>query len=632
MRLVWSYMRRHLGMFAACLVLLVVDTTADLVLPTLMSLAVDEGVVRRDVGRVLFFGAVMLAVAALGCVCVLARNRLSVEVGQAVGSEMRADAYRALLGSSAAWADRMGVGPLVTRLTNDVAAVVDLVMSLMRIAVRMPYICVVSVVFIVYQTPWMTPALAVCVAAAGVFIYAGARAGAPRFARMQASIDRLNSASREFLSSVRVVKSFGAEGQETARLKAASGAYTDAAVSSMRVEAVTQPLVSLCVNLGVVALLWLAQAQDASQVGRLMASVNYLAQLAMSMGLVGGVVNRTVRAQACAARIGEVLRAERAEEPEAEAGAGASVPTASQAGASLPAAPQAGAPTRSAGASPAASAAPAARGGIELRDVCFSYEGSPRAALSHVSAEVGPGRTLGVVGPTGSGKTTLVRLLLRLYAPASGSIAVCGRDLAAIPEDELRSLVCVVPQAPSLFSGTVADNLRWGDDHADEAALRAALEAACADGFVSRMPGGLEAMLGQGGVNLSGGQRQRLCIARALLRRPQVLLLDDCTSALDGATERRVLDNLRRLCAGTTVVLVSQRVSTVRGCDAVLCLEAGRPAGYGPHARLVRESPLYRLICTSQGVAVPGPEPAGGASGPAPEPPAPAAPAGGAPC
>ena len=239
-------------------------------------------------------------------------------------------------------------------------------------------------------------------------------------------------------------------------------------------------------------------------------------------------------------------------------------------------------------------------GAVAFREVSFTYEGASRPALDDVGFELRPGQTLGVIGPTGCGKTTLANLVARLYDATEGTVLLDGRDIRSIPVDELREGVALVPQASTLFAGTVAENLRWGDEDATVEQLRRACRIARADGFVEGLPQGYESMLGQGGVNLSGGQRQRLCIARALLRRPRVLVLDDCTSALDGSTERAVLEGLRTNLRGTTVVLVSQRIAAVRRADLILCLENGRVSGLGTHDELARFCGAYRAILASQ--------------------------------
>ncbi len=568
MRLVAGYVARHIGLYLAAIAALVVEAACDLLQPTLMSYVVDVGVQNGDVRAVLGYGAGMLAIALVGLAAAVVRNNLSARASQAVGREMRSEMYRRVQDLSFENIDRLQPASIVTRLTNDVSVVVEFVNSTMRIAVKAPITCIGAIALIAWQTPRFIPVLLAVVAVAAGVVFLNIRLGRPRFARMQGSIDGLNAASREFFSSVRVVKAFGAEPQACARFGAAAHDAAETGTDAMRLPAVLTPLVNLAVNLGVVVLLLMAQTADAGEVGRLMASVNYMTQLMTSLGLVGSVVNRAARAASSAERIGEVF---------------AEVPAQAEP-AALPGATDGG----------------PRGGGVAFEGVSFSYAGAARPALEDVSFEVGEGRTLGVIGPTGSGKSTLANLVPRFYDATRGRVAVGGRDVTGVPRAALCRTVAVVPQRSTLFGGTVAENLRWGDEAATDDELWDALRTACADRFVAGLPHGLDTVLGQGGVNLSGGQRQRLCLARALLRRPRVLVLDDCTSALDATTEAAVLAGLRARCAGTTVVLVSQRIATVRRADAVLCLEGGRVEGFGTHAELLGTCPTYRAIYASQ--------------------------------
>ncbi len=580
MRLAARYVARHMGLYLATVFFLVAEALFDLLQPTLMSYAVDEGVQAGDLSAVLCYGFGMLGAAVASFLAALARNALSARGSQIVGAELRSDVYRRVMELSPGNVDRIGAPSIVTRLTNDVSVVVEFVTSLMRAAVKAPVLCVGAIVLISIQTPEFVPLLLAVVAAVAAVVALNVRLGAPRFTRMQRAMDGLNDASREFLSSVRVVKAFGAEAQAYATFGSAAGEVARAGTRAQRLPAVLTPFTSLSVNLGVVALLWLSQSQDASQIGRLMASVNYMTQLILSLGLVGLVVNRAVRASASGGRLSEIL----AEEPELKE-------------------PELKEPEAAKG--PEAAGEPGGDGSLAFEGVSFSYAGAAGPALRDVSFRVPAGSTLGVIGPTGSGKTTLVNLAVRMYDAEEGRVLVGGRPVGTIPHGELCQLVSLVPQVSTLFTGSVEENLRWGDPSASEEVLWDALRVAGAAGFVSDLPGGLGARVDQGGTNLSGGQRQRLCIARAVLRRPRVLLLDDCTSSLDASTEAEVLASLGSCLRGTTVVLVSQRVSTVRRADEILVLEGGRAVGLGTHAGLLASCPVYRAVYESQTGDVP---------------------------
>mgnify|MGYP000988654854 CR=1 FL=1 len=564
MKLIVSYVRRHIRMFLAAIGFLSLEIFGDLMQPSYMARIVDGGVKGRDVGAILRCGAVMLAIAALGAVGAVMRNVYSSRTSQTVGREMRSDLYRKVQTLSFENIDRLQPPAIITRITNDVTQIQNFVNGSMRVMMKAPITCVGAIVLIVLQTPQQIPVLIGILCVSAVLIFCNTKLGYPRYGRMQRKLDRLNGVSREFLSSVRVVKAFGAERQEQEKFNRAAGDFAQAGVASDRVSAVFSPLINLTVNFGIVLLLWLSQAQTSRQIGRLMASVNYMTQVLFALGMVSNILNMAVRALASSGRVQEIFD-EKPAQP-------------------LSADPQVFRP----------------QGAVTFKDVSFAYAGTRRDAVSHVGFSVHPGETLGIIGPTGSGKSTLVSLVPRFYDAAGGRVLLDGHDVTRIAPETLHRAVAIVPQKALLFSGTIAENLRWGDDGASDREIRRAAEDACADGFVRGFPMGYGTDLGEGGVNLSGGQKQRLCLARALLRRPRVLILDDCTSALDAETEAQVLDNLRREAAGVTVLLISQRISTVMRADRILCLEDGCLRGCGTHRQLLETCPVYRDIDRSQ--------------------------------
>ena len=364
-----------------------------------------------------------------------------------------------------------------------------------------------------------------------------------------------------------MVKAFRAEEQEREKFEEASMQLAQAGISSMRVMAVFGPLINLTVNAGIVALLWLSGRELTGEIGRLMACVNYMTQVLFALGMVSNILNSAVRAVASSARVQEILDEVPAQK-EAE-------------------------PERGAEEIPAS-------GGIQFRQVSFSYADSARPALQEADFSVRQGEVVGIIGPTGSGKSTLVNLAPRFYDATSGQVLVGGRDVTQIPTARLRERIAVVPQKALLFTGTIQDNLRWGSKDASLEEIRRAARIACADEFVSKLPEGYDTLLGQGGVNLSGGQKQRLSIARALLKKPRILILDDCTSALDATTEARVLAGILGDVRKTTVLLVSQRISTVMRTDHILCMEDGKICGFGSHEELLKTCEPYRAIYRSQ--------------------------------
>lgn len=564
MRLIFSYIRRHWGLYLVGYCFLAIEAAADLLQPTFMSYIVDNGVQNQDIGQILWYGAMMLGIALVGALAAVVRNNASSRASQAIGAEMRSDVYRKVQGLSFENIDRLQPASIITRLTNDVTIAVEFANSLIRLAGKVPLTAIGAFVLLLMQAPRALPIVMVLLVVVVALIFVVMRLSRPRFRRMQQRMDELNGVSREFLSSVRVVKAFGAERREDARFTIASERLTDACISASLISATFVPFINLAANFGIVVLLWVSQTQDAGEIGRLMAAVNYMTQLVMSLGMINMILNEAVRAATSAARINEVL----VEEP-AQA---------------VPTQPETFEPA----------------GAVRFERVSFTYAGTQLPALSDVSFEARAGQVIGIIGPTGSGKSTLVNLVPRFYDATSGRVLLDGHDVTRMSEQALRRAVAVVPQAALLFSGSIEDNLRWGDEAASPEEMREACCLACADEFIDRLPDGLATQLGQGGVNLSGGQKQRLSLARALLRKPRVLVLDDCTSALDGATEAKVLAGLRERAGGVTMLLISQRISTVRRADAILCLEDGRVQGFGTHDELMASSPTYRAIYDSQ--------------------------------
>lgn len=581
MRLMLCYIRKHLGMFLVAVVFLAIETFADLLQPTFMSYIVDRGVKREEVGLIWRYGLIMLGITAMGAVGAVVRNTYASRTSQLIGKEIRLAIYEKVQTLSYENIDRLQPASIITRITNDVTQMQNFINGIMRIMLKAPVTCVGAVALIIFQMPRLLPLMLVILVCAGLLIYGNMKLGYPRFDRMQRKLDGLNHTSREFLSAIRVVKAFRAEGQEQEKFQEASLQLAEAGISSMRVMAVFGPLINLTVNGGIVVMLWLSGREMAGEIGQLMACVNYMTQVLFALGMVSNILNSAVRAVASSARVQEIL-----DETPAQAEVPARKELSSRAEAPIPDDGK----RRESGGSVS----------IAFRQVSFAYAGTSRPAVQEADFTVREGETVGIIGPTGSGKTTLVNLVPRFYDATRGQVLVEGRDVTLTPTEQLRGYIAVVPQKALLFSGTILKNLRWGDKEATPEEVRRAAEAACADEFVSKLPEGYDTLLGQGGVNLSGGQKQRLSIARALLKKPRVLILDDCTSALDATTEARVLAGIRRESAGMTVLLVSQRIATVMKADHILCMEDGRVCGFGSHQDLMTDCEPYRAIYNSQ--------------------------------
>lgn len=564
MKLILQYLRKHKTIFLISTFFLAMESIADLLQPTFMSYIIDNGVENADVTVILFYGAIMLGIAATGAVCAVIRNHFASRTSQTVGKELRKDMYLSVQKLSQENIDRLQPASIITRITNDVVQIQDFINSLMRMMVKAPIICIGAIVLIILQTPGQAPVIITIVVVVALLIIGNMKIGYPRFGTVQKRLDKLNGVTREFLSSIRVVKAFNAEDEETEKFDIASATLSSANTTALRVMATFSSLINLVVNFGIVILLWISRNQESSQIGRLMASVNYMTQVLFAVTMIANVINIAVRAMASSDRIQEVLK----EKP-------------AQAKPSVPLLPE-------------------IKGDILFEDVSFSYAGAGQKALQNINIHILPGETIGIIGPTGCGKTTLVNLIPRFYDITGGRLLLDDSDVTQIDEKHLRTAIAVVPQKALLFSGSIRSNLRWGDETADDASISEVARLACADSFIKETANGYETLLGQGGVNLSGGQKQRLALARALLRKPKVLILDDCTSALDLQTEAAVLNGLHRSFGETTVLLISQRISTVMRADRILCLSDGKVQGFGSHEELMASCETYQAIYDSQ--------------------------------
>lgn len=564
MKLIFSMIKKHLLLFCCAIFFLTVEALCDLLQPAFMSRIVDEGVKYQDTSVVLHYGLIMLLVALLGALGAVMRNILASRTSQQIGKELRSILFQKIQTFSFANIDKLHPASLITRLTNDVTQIQNFINGSMRILVKAPITCIGAIFLIVTRTPKQIPMIVLILILCSFWILGNMMLGYPRFARLQKKLDRLNNVSREFLSSIRVVKAFGQERFETDKFARAADELASSGTSAMRITSVFGPLINLTVNIGIVVLLWLGGKGEQTDVGKLMASVNYMTQVLFSLSMVSNILNSMVRATASANRVRQVLD---------------EVPAMTE-----PESPENGSLSRE----------------VLFQNVFFSYPGSKRLALQNISFHAMPGSTIGIIGSTGSGKSTLIHLIPRFYDVNAGAVFVGGADNRTLDTGRLRRHIGIVPQKSFLFSGSIMDNLRWGDSDAEDDAVFQAARTACAHSFIESLPDGYDTILGQGGVNLSGGQKQRLSIARALVRKPKILILDDCTSALDASTEARVMGNIRSFSQGTTVFLISQRISSVMRSDLILCLEDGVLCGQGKHEDLLRACSVYQEIYRSQ--------------------------------
>lgn len=569
------YVRTYARLFILALLCLSVEAGADLLQPTIMSRVIDVGVATKDLRTVVSLGLLMLLVTAVGAAGAVGRNFLSNTVSQRFGAQLRADAYRRILGFRFADIDRFGQGSLVTRLTNDVTQMQTFVNGTMRIFVKAPIVAIGGIIMAVILDAKMAPVLFVAVPIVILVIALNVRTGYPFYRRIQAALDRVNGVIREYLIGVRVIKAYDRFDDESARFERGSQELSRTTVSAMRVMSAFSPVISLTVNLGIVAVLWfggIGVRRGDMRLGQVVAFVNYMIQILSSLMMISWIFTMFARARASAERLGEVFAVSLNEASASEDKVSCDTV--------------------------------AGDGSIEFEGVTFTYEGGQEPALRDISFSCPAGATLGIIGSTGSGKSTLVNLLPRFYEPDSGRVLIGGEDIGRVDEAMLRRHIALVPQRSLLFGGSIFENIRWGREDATMEEVEAAAALAQAHDFIVGLPEGYHTRLDRGGVTLSGGQRQRIALARAFVRRPLVLILDDSMSALDAVTEsklRACLAQARKAdSGGTTLVLVAGRISSVRDADRILVLDEGAVAGFGTHAELLETCAVYRDIRRSQ--------------------------------
>ncbi len=567
-RLLRTHLRPYSGLVAGLVVLQLIGTIASLYLPSLNARIIDEGVAVGDTGYIVHAGMLMLGVSMIQIVATVSGVFLGARASMAVGRDLRAGVFHQVGAFSAQEVARFGAPTLISRNTNDVNQIQMVVFMGTTMLVSAPITMVGGVFMALREDVGLSWLLLVVVPLLALTVGLVIRQMIPQFQLMQTSIDDVNRILREQITGVRVVRAFVREGQERQRFDGANLTYTGTALAVGRLQALIFPIVMFIFNLSSVAVLWFGGHRVDSgqmQIGSLTAFLAYLVQILISVMMATFMMMMIPRAAVSSNRIAEVLDTD---STVVDTGAGAP-----------------------------AIATPAS---VELRNVSFNYPGAEAPVLDGVSFTARPGQTTAIIGSTGSGKTTLVNLIPRLFDVTGGSLLLGGVDVREAGLDNLWSHLGLVPQKPYLFGGTVASNLRYGDPDATEAQLWEALRIAQASDFVQDMPGGLDAPIAQGGTNVSGGQRQRLSIARALVRRPDVYLFDDSFSALDLTTDVELRAALRSVTLEATVIIVAQRVSTILDADQIIVLEDGKVVGVGTHDQLLETCPTYQEIVESQ--------------------------------
>ncbi|MER8001753.1 ABC transporter ATP-binding protein [Streptomyces sp. NPDC095613] len=565
-------LRAHLAPYKRPIALLVVlqllQTCATLYLPTLNADIIDQGVVKGDSGYILEFGAIMIAVSLVQVLCNIGAVYYGARTASALGRDVRAAVFERVQSFSAREVGHFGAPSLITRTTNDVQQVQMLVLMSFTLMVSAPIMCVGGVVMALGQDVPLSAVLLAVVPLLGISVSLIVKKMRPLFRTMQTRLDTVNRILREQITGNRVIRAFVRDEYEKGRFGEANAELTDVALSTGRLMALMFPTVMTVVNLSSVAVVWFGAHRIESggmEIGALTAFLAYLMQIVMAVMMATFMFMMVPRAEVCAERIEEVLDTSSSVVPPRN-------------------------PVREL----------RRHGHLEIRGAEFRFPGAEEPVLRDISLVARPGETTAVIGSTGSGKSTLLGLVPRLFDATEGDVLVDGQDVRGLDPALLAKTVSLVPQKPYLFSGTVATNLRYGNPDATDEELWHALQVAQAREFVASLEGGLNAPIAQGGTNVSGGQRQRLAIARTLVQRPEIYLFDDSFSALDYATDAALRAALARETSEATVVIVAQRVSTIRDADRIVVLDEGRVVGTGRHQELMAENETYREIVLSQ--------------------------------
>lgn len=544
-----------------------VAALTELGLPYLLAEVINKGLYNNDTRLVTKLGGVMLLLAIISIISTLINSYLGAKISAGVGMALRNTIFEKVESFSLAETDRFGIASLITRSTNDVNQVQNYIYMLIRMVLRAPIMTLGGVVLAYQKSPALSMVLLVSLPLLFILVTGIARRGMPLSTVMQDKLDRVTLVTREKLTGVRVIRAFGNEPYETQRFNAASNDLAESSIKMHRTMSLLFPAANIVMSLTILAIVWLGgiHAQSGNiLVGDIMAMVQYVMQILISLMMISMTFVMLPRAMSSVNRIGEVLDVQ---------------PEITDSGVEV---------TES------------GKGTLCFEDVSFSYPGAEAAALSHISFCSSPGQTTAIVGSTGSGKSTLLKLITRFYDVSNGRILVNNVDVRDYPQQDLRQKIGYVPQKAVLFSGSIADNLRFGTPEASEQDLASAISIAQAGEFVDAREGGYQAELSQGAANLSGGQKQRLSIARAIVRRPEIYLFDDSFSALDFATDAKLRAALAKETQDAAVLIVAQRISTVMNADQILVLDGGEQVGLGTHAELLRTCAVYREIAASQ--------------------------------
>lgn len=549
------------------MILVFIQSITELYLPTLLADIVDLGIVKGDTNYILKVGLVMLLVATTGTIAAIIASYLSAKVGIGFSKLVRQKIFTKVESFSLEEFDKIGTSSLVNRTTNDITQVERVLIAILRMFIRAPFMAIGGIILAISKDKQLTLVLVGVMLILIIIISIIAKFSMPLFKSQQVKLDQLNLVLRERLTGIRVIRAFNKKNDEKKRFNKANSDLTDVAIKVNKIMAILMPFMMLMFNLTTVVIIWFGGIRielGSLQVGDLMAFIQYAMQIMFSLIMMSMMFIMIPRASVSATRINEVLEMESViKDP-------LNVVTLDK------------------------------KGYLEFKDVTFSYQGAEEPALKNISFSTKPGEVTAIIGSTGSGKTTLVNLIPRFYDVDTGNILIDGIDIRKMAQKELRSKIGYVSQKAVLFSGSVADNIKFGKEDATEEEMKKAAQIAQATEFISQMKDGYESEIAQGGTNISGGQKQRLSIARALINKPEIYIFDDSFSALDFKTDAKLRQALRKEIKDNTVIIIAQRVTTVMDADRIIVLNEGSIAGMGKHKELLNSCQVYREIVSSQ--------------------------------
>ena len=545
---------------------------SELYLPTLMADIVDIGIVNGDTTYILKIGALMLLFALIATICLIASSYLSAKVASFYSRDLRSKVFTRVESFSLAEFDQVGTASLITRTTNDITQIERVTIMMLRMMLRAPMLLIGGIIMAVSRDARLSWIIVFVIPILLVIIFIVSKRAMPLFKLVQEKLDKINLVVREGLTGIRVIRAFNRKKYEDNRFNESNIDLRNTAIKVNKIMAAIMPLMMLIMNMSIISVVWFGSIRIDSgnmQVGDLMAFIQYIMQILFSLIMVSMIFVMIPRASASADRINEVLDIiPNMEDGEIDQNIDLNKEK--------------------------------KKGYLEFKDVSFSYADAEQPVIKNISFDTGPNEVTAIIGGTGSGKSTLIKLIPRLYDITEGSILINGVDIRSMTQKELRSKIGIIPQKAVLFSGTIADNIRYGKEDATDEEIKQAAEVSQATEFISTMEDGFDSIIAQGGTNLSGGQKQRLAIARALVRKPEIYIFDDSFSALDFNTDAKLRAALKKEIKGSTFIIVAQRVSTIMNANRILVLDEGKIAGIGRHCELIKSCEIYKEIVSSQ--------------------------------